>query len=73
MPDTLQCTYLIWQGSTPDKGVAFTSVVEYDKAREKLREHGIRFHCAVVPILPVEIATGEINRIINEQTAKEKV
>lgn len=69
MRDQLQCTYIIWQGETPDKGVAYANAADYDRARERLDKAGIKYRCAIVPLLPVDVADGEITRIINEKEA----
>lgn len=66
--DRLQCIYVIWRGDTPDKGVAYNNIVDYDRARERLDTAKLGYRTAVIPVLDPLSADKEIDRIIKEAT-----
>lgn len=64
----MNVVYVLWTGDSPDKGVATTDLVEFGKARESLRNAGVSFKYALLPVTPASEVMSVVNLIIKENT-----
>lgn len=58
--------YVLWCGDTPDKGVATDDLVTFGEARQSLRDAGINFRYALIPVTPVEEIPDAVAQLIKD-------
>ena len=64
----MQLIYVMWCGDTPDKGIATDDLTSFGEARATLRQSGIDFRYALIPVMAADEIMPAVTQLIKENS-----